>query len=564
MKLFFFLWIVFGTATLGLSQSMITDFPVLGESLRRGQLLGEVDSTLSFGLRPVNLTAIKADSELQQLSRFWSGRPSSERKTSQLYALPILSTSAIHTKRPYGWGDKGLNPNVGFQTYLGAGLYGKAGFFEAQFYPEFTFSENRPYQGFQSDFPTSVIQSRFFYWNDGDNPELFGDGPSSQFWWGQSYVKLSAGPVSLKLSTENIWWGPGQFNALIFSDNAQGFPHLSLETNRPIRTFLGNFETQIIMGRLENSQRDPSQNSALNAIYFEPFDGDWRYLNGISINYNPSFLPNAFIGFNRTFQQYDQVRGDSFNDWFPIFEVFQKERFFDDGNTIVYDSRGQDQQVSVSLRYLVPSAQFEIYSEFGRRDHSFNWREFILNPEHARAYLVGFQKLFQTGKPNRYLQVRGEMTHQQESVNRYIRYPGLIGNQTWHTHGLARGFVNYGQTLGVGSGVGANVQTLEIASIRGMNKLGLRLERLENHQDFFYRAFGQNDKKRPWIDLSAALLFDKSWERLIFSSQAQFIYAQNYQWISSGIPSAEFPSGKNLFSFFGTFHLVYSLSANKP
>ncbi len=544
------------------AQNLNAGYPVLEEFLRREQIKGDFDPGNSFQLRPFNFRMLRDSSVSGNEVRKLLGGQKVEKSTSfQFGLLPIISSTEYNSKRPYGWGNKGLTPNVGFQTYLSAGIFASVGFLEVQLQPEFTFSQNKSYQGFSPDFSRRVIRDRFFYWNDGDNPERFQDN-YSRFWWGQSRVQLNFGGFALVASTENIWWGPGQFNSLIFSDNAEGFPHLKLQSNRPLKTPLGNFEGQIIMGRLENSFLDPSQDPGLNDRYFQEFEDDWRYLNGLSLTYNPVFLPNLFVGFNRTFQQYNEMKGDDFEDWFPIFEFFQKERFFENGNTVIFDSQGQDQQVSVSFRYMIPKAMFEIYTEFGRRDHAFNWREFILNPEHARGYLFGFQKLFKANRDNRFIQVRGELTHQQESVNRYIRYRGLDGNQTWHTHALARGFVNYGQTLGVGSGAGANVQTIEVSLIEGMDKMGVRFERLANHQDFFYRAFGQNDEKRPWVDLSLGLLYDKRWDRLILSAHSQFIYSQNYQWMSSGISTNEFPSGQNLFAFFAGLNLIYAIGSN--
>src|SRR5690606_28169693 len=91
-------------------------------------------------------------------------------------------------------------------------------------------------------------------------------------------------------------------------------------------------------------------------------------------------------------------------------------------NSVDYDGRAQDQQVSISIRYFNPKAHAELYLEYGRRDHSYDWRDFILNPEHARAYLFGFSKLIKSDQKNTYYQIRGEIVHQQEAVNRYIRY----------------------------------------------------------------------------------------------------------------------------------------------
>ncbi|UZD23041.1 capsule assembly Wzi family protein [Algoriphagus halophytocola] len=547
----------------GDAQILNADTPVLEEFLRRKQLQGEYSADYSFQLRPFFLSPKDSNESVQTVLNYWKGEKPVEKKNVQFRFLPLIATTEINTKMPYGWGNKLMVPNVGLQTYLSTGFYARFHLLEVQFQPEYIFAQNKSYQGFGTNFTSRQKYARFFYWNNGDNPERFSDQAISKFWWGQSSANLVAGPIALGISTQNIWWGPGQFNSLIFSDNAQGFPHIHLTTRKPLRTFAGNFEAQVIMGRLENSGLAPSQNEEYNSMYFRKFDGDWRYLNGMHITYNPSFLPNLFLGFNRTFQQYNKYRVKDFDGYFPIFEVFQKKTLFENGNSVIYDSNGQDQQVTVSFRYLVPKGQFEIYGEFGRRDHSYDWRDFILNPEHARAYLFGFQKVFGLSEKDEYIQVRGELTHQQESVNRYARYPGLIGNQTWHTHGLARGFVNYGQTLGVGSGVGSNVQTLEIAKVKGLNKRGILLERLENNQDFFYRSFGQVESRRPWIDFSLGLLWDQQWNNLIISGKMQLIKSFNYQWEKGDGGSSDFPQGYNPFAFYGSVDLIYRIGGSK-
>ena len=544
--------------SLSFSQNLNTGAPVLEEYLRREQVKGAFNPTYSFQLRPISIDDRDSTTSTKAILFFLAGKNTSNPKV-RFNILPVISSSEFNSKRPYGWGNKGMISNVGAQTYLSTGFYARFHFLEIQFQPEYVYAQNKPFQGFSENLPESVIQHRFFFWNNADNPERFGTSGYSRFWWGQSSVNLIVGPINFGVSTQNIWWGPGQFNSLIFSDNAEGFPHLYLGTRRPIKTILGNFEGQVIMGMLENSGLEPTQNEFLNERYFEPFDGDWRYLNGMTITYNPTFLKGLFLGFSRTFQQYNKYRTKDFAGYFPIFEGFQKEKFLTNGNSVEYDSNGQDQQVVLSLRYLSSDAKVEFYGEFGRRDHSLNWREFILNPEHARAYLIGFQKLFSLPKKGELIQVRGEITHQQESNNRYIRYSGLIGNQTWHTHGLARGFVNYGQTLGVGAGVGSNVQILEISKVQGLNKRGVLLERLANNQDFYYRAFGQNPHVKPWVDLSLGLLWDQQWDNLILSGKAQFIKSYNYQWEESDTSTPDFYKGLNPFAFYGTLNLIYRI-----
>src|SRR5690606_14900492 len=156
------------------------------------------------------------------------------------------------------------------------------------------------------------------------------------------------------------------------------------------------------------------------------------------------------------------------------------------------------------------------------------------------------------------MQVRGEMTQQQESVNRYIRYPGVSGGTSWHTHYQVRGFTHFGESLGVGIGSGgSNMQTLEISLVNKWNKYGILLERLANQQDFYYRAFGQQPERQPWVDLSLGLLLDHRWKRFMLSSKLQLINSLNYQWGLGSKSSPEFPVGRNKFDVFAQAHMIF-------
>lgn len=238
--------------------------------------------------------------------------------------------------------------------------------------------------------------------------------------------------------------------------------------------------------------------------------------------------------------------------YLPVFSGVTKDAYGFDK-----DANGQDQQISIFGRFVMPKSKSEMYFEFGRRDHAKNWREFTLNPEHARAYILGFVQLFDVPLLYKVLQVRGEMTQQQESVNTYVRNGGLKGGLTWHTHNPTRGFVQNGQPLGVGIGVGSNVQTLEFSLVEGLDKIGILFERLANNQDFYYKAQLQDTERKPWVDLSIGFLFDKKWDKLLLSSKLQLIRAHNYQWQLDDASSSDFPKGENITSFLAQTSLIY-------
>jgi hypothetical protein len=557
-RIFIFIFFLISFYQVVKAQTLPVGFPVWEEAARRSQLLGTGFHLFSFGSRPLLWEEQVVDSLFARNIEESNVEEKAKLQKKAAKILPLMNTIVFNSNRPFGWGNYGLQNGAGFQTLISPGAFFKFHFLEVQLRPEFVWSQNKAFQGFQDQFSDNFTFARFRYWNFGDHPERFNVDFNRFATWGQSYISLNFGKAELGFSTQNLWWGPGQFSSLIFSDNARGMKHFFIKTKSPANIGIGLLEAQMIFGRAEDSGLDPTQNSQVNDQYFRPFNGDWRYVNGISIAYQPSFLKNITLGFNRTFQQYNADVRNTFIGRVPVFEAFQKEKFFQNGNSVIYDQEAQDQQVSVFFRFKSVRGKFEVYSESGKRDHNFNWREFILNPEHARAYLVGFQKLIQLPGKEKFIQVRAEIIHQQESVNRYIRYERLgVINTTWGTHYQVRGFSNFGESMGTGIGMGANAQILEVSVLKGISKLGLRLQRIENHQDFYYQILSEIPDQKPWIDFSSAVLWDFKWKNLIVSTSNQFIIASNYQWIGEPNSSVDFKQGNQKFTFSSTLRLIY-------
>lgn len=530
---FFMLWVFWAIPIVLFSQSLPANQIIFEEYLRREQLVGKIPMS-SFLSRPlISTDSIKS-------TNFYYSHTILEKDSSQLFSpelklLPISLGVQLGYGNPYPEGGRFLQAK-GFQQWMSAGIYSRFGPVSIQLQPEFVFAHNRNYDfGFSKTAGIEYV-------------ELFGQGLYSKFLPGQSSIRLNFGAFSIGGSTENIWWGPGQFNSLLFSNNAFGFQHLTLNTQKPAKTFLGSFEGQLILGKLEN---------------FAPFlrDGkeDWRYVNGVTFSYQPKWIPGLFFGASRVFQQYSSFNDQSFGYYFPLFEPFQKIKLIDPNspffNSVNYDSQLQSQQITGFARLVIPKAKTEVYFEYGRRDHAVNWREFLLNPEHARAYILGFKKLISL--PNKdFFQINGEILQQQESVNRNIRYFG-DGGGSWSSHGISQGFTHKGQLLGPGVGPSSNVQTLETSYIKGVKKLGVRWERLNRHQDFFSRAYNFPYENGRWVDYSARLLADWEWSNLLVSTTVNFVYSLNPQWGLADKSTTEFPNGKKMFSSTAQVHLSY-------
>lgn len=547
---FIFLYILFFLFFSDFCYSQKSTFDNLNwnEFLRRQSLMSKSDNQYSFNFR---------HNFYFQSNQFQSSDSlASPEKDFEFKFLPLNFYLRHDSNRPYVGEEFGMIPSKGLQSLLSSGIYFKLKFLHFQLKPEFVISQNLPFEGFLNRFSNDVLEARFMYWNVSDSPERFGSTLYKRIFLGQSSLSIPFGSFEFGLGNKNFWWGPGQWNSLIFSNSAPGFPYLSFNTFKPAKTFLGKFEGQFLIGKLNSSGLVPTQDDFLNSKYSIPVNPDWRYLNGLMFSYNPKWLPGLYLGYSRTYQYYNQQRPKDLKGWLPILEPMAKQKLFINGNSLVYDQRKQSQQIAIFSRLIIQKSNAEIYFQYGRRDHALNWREFFLNPEHARAYQLGFIKISELNNDFKTLQIRGEITHQQESVNRYLRYD-LNGGLTWHTHGEVRGFSNYGQPLGVGIGTGSNVQTLEVSIVNDFQKIGISFERLENNQDFFYHAFGQEADINPWIDFSTSLLWNQSYKDLFLSAKLQGTIAKNYQWGSYEISNTRFSDSKDLFSMHSQINLTY-------
>jgi hypothetical protein len=251
-----------------IGQSLPVSFSIFYENIRRIQLLDSNSNISSLMLRPIgvdlfNSDPVKASSD----SVFFNLYHSSSNK---FYLKPLALNYSVQLGGvPYPESSYFLQ-NKGLQNYLSTGFFARVGVLTIQVQPEFIYSQNIEYDVLISKSPNTEYL------------EIFGESKYYKFLPGQSSVRLNFGQFSTGFSTENIWWGPGQFNSLLFSNNAFGFNHLTLNTRKPVKTFLGRIEGQLLIGRLDGS--------GLESPISEFLIKDWRYLNGINVIYEPKWV----------------------------------------------------------------------------------------------------------------------------------------------------------------------------------------------------------------------------------------------------------------------------------
>ncbi len=494
--------------------------------------MGVYDSSISFTIKPLffsreyTLGKNKDKDSLELLQSLIFGKQilPTLRESSYFGLLPASIKIKFNSTTPYGWNDEGMIPAKGLQTELSVGVAYTSKWLDIRFQPQFVYAGN-PQFPFSNSYGAKT------------------NGVFTKVFAGQSFLKFNIGPVSVGASSSNLWWGPGQYSALLLSNNAPGFAHLTINSNKPILTPIGNFEFQVVGGKLNE---DSADGRLYENFHLKPatLTDDWRYLNAMVLSYQPSFFKNFTIGFTRAFQIYhtDLVKQGQgfFKKYLPVFSGLFKK---DVGGT-AEDTIPRDQQLSLFLRWVFPKSHTEFYFEYGYNDHSYNTRDFIIDPTHSSAYIVGGKTLIPLHKKNRWLEINGELTQMAQSVNYVVRNAG-----NWYLHGsVLQGMTNEKQILGAGSGEGNNVQTITVSRLEGMNKIGITIQRIQNDPKALAGTLG-NLLLRPfaWTDFSVGVLYRKQISRLMLNMDAQLVNSSNYAWVE----------GNSKTNFYSSIHLIY-------
>ncbi len=502
-------------------------FETVEEAYRRQQLLGNDTSNASYMIRPlfINKNNLHLLGESNSLNDFRKELFLSKNGKNVIYALPLVWQNQYNTKHPYGMNDGLMVPARGYQTQFSTGIFAKLGPLSIQLRPEFVFAENKDFRElYEVDNGAAFAESYAKYYNRIDLPERFGNGSYAKVGWGQSSIRLTFDPVSFGISNENLWWGPGVRNSLLMSNNAPGFKHLTLNTSKPIKTYIGTFEAQIIAGRLEQSGVNLTAGSS-----FKAKPDDWRYLSAIVVTWQPKWIPNLYFGFDRSFITYRKDMGRKLGDYLPIFSSLEKVAYGDpdltDNAMNEDDLRKRDQYISGFARWVMPESHTEIYFQYGRNDHAYDTRDAIVMPEHSRAYIVGLRKLIPLTRAKEFIEVMVELTQMEGSSTGDVR-----AQPSWYTHYQVKaGYTNMGQVLGSGIGPGSNLQTVNVGWVKGLNKIGLQVERTAHNNDFFYSS-GAYGIRNHWIDLAFSGRYDVSFRQFLLSSSLTYIRSLNYQY----------------------------------
>jgi len=546
--------------TVSLNESHIVDF------LRTSQLNGTLKTNSSFTLKPFDI--FNNDFEID--STFFNPEIYSPtilkffKNTGKIKILPIDYNIEFNSNHPYNRNNGSMIPNRGYQHIISFGIYTEIGPLSIQLKPEHLFSQNRDFEGFgegpNGHYPV-IWAKRYQLWNHIDMPERFGDKRINKTLLGQSSIRLNFKGLSLGLSNENIWWGPSIRNSIMMSNHARGFKHITFNTIKPVKTIIGNFEWQIISGRLESSGYTPPNidfEYAGTKLYVPKINqlaetNDWRYLQAFSITYSPKWINDFSLGFIRWVQMYSAlVEGKYFwrkgnPTWFPAFSnLFRKNDLYEN-----YEAQ-TNQAAGLFFRWLWKDSKAEIYGEYHFNDAKQNLRDLLLDSDHSRAVTVGLQKVFDINKDS-YL-FMWEWTQMEQTASRLIRNAG-----SWYEHGwVYDGYTNRGEVLGASIGPGSNSHYFSISRLKNTEKIGLALEIIDQDNDFYHYAFASgNDFRRYWKDFNFHLNYSNKIKNFWFSINLLYGRSLNYQWDLDDKATPYYHPGNDVNNFHTNFKISY-------
>lgn len=374
-----------------------------------------------------------------------------------------ISKITYNNNYPIGQNDGALWQGRGVNSMLSTGAYLSIGPLKASIRPNFIYSANREFE--LSRWPSPEGISEYGYeLSLIDYPQRFGDQPISEINPGQSWIRGDYREFSAGISTSTMKLGPVIYNPIILSENAPGFLHFFIGTNRPVKTRVGNIEGKIFWGSLKESD------------YFdEDESNNDRFINGLILSYSPEFVKGLNVGISRIFVKPTSGSGLSFGDYFLALGHMKK---------------GDDQEINrlqmVSLfsRWKIPNYGFEFYGEWARNTPANNFRDLFIQPEYSRAYTLGFLKRFILN-PNHWLTLNYEMTQ----IERPRSVEFRPSEPFYRSNAVPQGYTHQGQMLGAGIGPGSNSQKVYLKYYWNYGMFGASFNRIVHDNTRLYENY---------------------------------------------------------------------------
>lgn len=421
----------------------VAALPLLGTEDDERRRLRDITDVAASGARWTMLrstSVLMSDAALGASNR--RGPPSVPwRLTVHPLDMQRVSNSAL----PWSLNDGDLWAGRGINVAYTAGLSVRVGRVQLIAAPQLTTAENAFFQVIQS--PQGGPGTRSVWANPFhpaassiDLPLRFGDRPLRRLTPGQSSLAVDAGILTVGVSTENEWWGPGVQNAIVLSNNAPGFPHVFVRTRAPKATRAGQFAVQWTTGMLRES-----------AFFDADPTNDSRSWNGVLIEWAPSATSPVHVGLTRAV--YARMPEGRFR-FGALVDAFRSVGTPDtDADSLrIGDS---DQITSAFVRWVLPAVHFESYAEWARFEQPKSLGDFLEFPGHSQGYTLGLQWARPAVRRGTF-RLGGEVTYLEPDASFRVRPVATTST----SQAVLQGYTNRGQALGAAIGPGSSSQVL--------------------------------------------------------------------------------------------------------
>jgi hypothetical protein len=474
--------------------------------------------------------------------------------------IDVNYTVQSNSKNPSGFNDGNLFPSIGSQNRVGVRSRFIKDNFELNIQPEFVSARNiNPpvFLGYKQD---GNYWARYYLHiqNNIDYYTQYGRKPITALFPGQSFIAYHSKHFTFGISSENQWWGSGVRNSLMMTNNAAGFYHGYIKTNKPIETKWGSFEGKAMVGQLDAPQYPPTEDSLMRTIWAGGIvkkNNSLRHIEGFTIQWQPKWIPNLYVGYTYLTQSYILNRN-----------IVGKKM------GLLSNDRPKQKLGAFVFRFVLPNDHAEFYAEIGQPNQAVSpWRFF--GDSVRTGFVVGARKLFPIGNKGAYLKLYSEFTQLQ------LMNPALVINvadpfggpmvTSWYTSNQIRqGYTHQGQILGASIGPGSNSQTVGLSWHKGKNKIGLFMERVANNNDFYtYQYYGSTYFNRYYININKGLeLQYQVNNKFLLTASALQTNAINYRWVREELPNISFSESSPIsdrLNLLINFSLKYSLYAGR-
>ncbi len=388
-------------------------------------------------LAPVSLrgwSAVERDSLLPRAAlNLWSAQMSPPAKRGLISIEPIRPQLQVFDNSgwPFGSNDGAIWAGRGITTAVNGGFELRSGPLTVVIDPIYFWAQNTAF-ALQS-VPSSVRGAPY---NDPvtpgniDLPQRFGNAAYQRFDPGQSTIRLDILGVAIGASTANEIWGPAITSPIVLGNNAAGIPRLFIGTSEPVNIWIGKIHARMFLGQTQQSAYSP----------IDTTQGK-RLAAGLVGVFEPRGTQGVEIGFGRYFHRFWPANGLSLSDLSIPLGNFLNHGVDPGANPT---GTADNQLFSVFARVVLPHSGLEVYGEFGREDHSYDFRDLSNEPDHISAYTIGMMHTWRSAGTSAVTALRAEFTN-----SRVTDIAGGRGEGLFYEHGtIDQGHTQDGQLLG--------------------------------------------------------------------------------------------------------------------